>query len=221
MIKEVLSQYNVFIFDLDGTIVDSASINLLVLNKMKVARSQPLLTRKDVIDQISKGAECMAKKHFYGENIYKVVDEFRFLYKKQKTGKELIYKDVKKLLIKLKKDKKRMAICSNKPHLLCIKVLREIDIDRFFDLVLGGDSLTIKKPHQDMLISIVERLEADKQDCIFLGDSNIDAETAKLAKIDYIHHSLGYEELDCRFSGTPYYKYSSIYKAYIDSKSIN
>jgi phosphoglycolate phosphatase len=122
------------IFDLDGTLVDSANEVLVSLNMMKQKRSQNLIDKQGLLSVMGHGAKSILAATFVEthEPIESLVDEFRSNYAAIKTAKSSMYKHVIELLSWLRDNNCIVALLTNKPKLLCDNVLNELEIRQFF-----------------------------------------------------------------------------------------
>ena len=87
-----------------------------------------------------------------------------------------------------------LGLCTNKPVDPAIHVLRALDLEKYFQVVLGGDSLPERKPHARPLLKVAEDLGAER--FLFVGDSEVDADTAVNAKVDFALYTEGYRKSD-------------------------
>jgi phosphoglycolate phosphatase len=87
----------------------------------------------------------------------------------------------------------RLAICSNKPENLCKKVLSEVNLDSYFDVVVGGDTLAKRKPDPLPLMHVLKSIKINPNQALYVGDSLIDKNTAKSAGIDFAFFAGGYD----------------------------
>jgi phosphoglycolate phosphatase len=84
----------------------------------------------------------------------------------------------------------RLTICTNKPHDAALVALRDVDLQHFFELVIGGDSLPTRKPAPEMLYAALD----GASEVLYVGDSETDAETAVNADIRYLLYTEGYRK---------------------------
>jgi phosphoglycolate phosphatase len=186
----------VYIFDLDGTLIDSAIVIAEILNEI---RSEKGMNPIDVFIYkywVSLGARELILKslEISEDHIENSLIDFRKRYQKIITPKSVIYPGVEDTIKNLISRKKLIAICSNKPESLCRKVLKDIELFDFFSVIVGGDSLKKSKPHPDPLIYILKKLSKPKQSAVFIGDSSIDIKASKAASIPFIFHLNGYND---------------------------
>ena len=185
------------VFDLDGTVVDSAINSLNIVNRMLQRRSIDDEVRIEQIrGLLSYGAAAIAGNWIKTEEADRLAEEFRTLYKEEATLESQVYPGAKDFLAALRRRNIKCAICSNKPIGLCLKVLEDTGLQECFQIVLGGDSLKEKKPSAAPLIEVARIARTCIERSLFLGDSQVDWMAANSAGMAYLHHKNGYERLD-------------------------
>ena len=141
----------------------------------------------------------------YSRKIQKVSDskkidnmtsDFIHFYKNNISTKSRLNKNVINLLSWCKKKNIHLAICTNKPEYLAVKLLKELNVDKYFIFVAGSDTFEFKKPDPRHLTNIIDILNIKKEDTIMVGDSETDSEAAIQAKIKFILVAHGYTEKD-------------------------
>ena len=191
------------VFDLDGTLVDSAPDLMDAHNYVmqKFGYHQKPLT--DIRHLAGRGAANMILSSLkeedkkFDQNIHKkMTDEFINYYRENISKKSQIIKGVNEFLAWGKSKKIIFAICTNKMESLAKKLLKEINLIEFFDYIAGADTFEYKKPDPRHLTNILEILDVKKEDSIMVGDSETDAETARIAKVSFILVKGGYTEKD-------------------------
>jgi phosphoglycolate phosphatase len=85
-----------------------------------------------------------------------------------------------------------LAICTNKPGRLTRMILERLDLERFFERVLAGDSMPFRKPDPRALMEVVNAFGTDKAATIMVGDSEVDAATAQAASVPFVLMTYGY-----------------------------
>ncbi|WP_281950904.1 phosphoglycolate phosphatase [Nitrosophilus kaiyonis] len=196
---------NIIIFDLDGTLIDSAldladSVNFM----LKKLNREPF--SEDIIRSwIGNGAQILVKRALCGKKDYENVDEkifkealeiFLEYYEKNLTNRTTLYPDVKETLEILKEKDKKLSIATNKPTRFIEPILEYFDMKRYFDIYLGGDSVQRKKPDPQMLIKICDFFKVKNQNTLMVGDSINDKLAAKNANIDFLALTYGYNDED-------------------------
>lgn len=183
------------IFDLDGTLVDSAPMCVAILNAMLAERG---CDRKvcpiEIKPFLSLGGEQMVKALLGAEcgDPQAEIADFRRRYEITQTPETSLYADVRAGLSKLRELGYHLSICSNKPQNLCHKVLTELSIDHYFDLVICGGPTRRAKPEPDMLAAVLSHHNADAETCLYIGDSEVDHATAHALNMPFLLVTYGY-----------------------------
>jgi len=185
------------VFDLDGTVIDSAINSTNIVNRMLKRRLIPVeVSSEQIRGLLSYGAEAIASNWIKNEEVHKLAEEFRALYKEETTLASQVYPGARDFLASLRRRDIKCAICSNKPIGLCLRVLEDADLQGFFQIVIGGDSLAEKKPSPAPLIEVARMAGVCLERSLFLGDSKVDWTASRIAGMAYLHHKNGYEGID-------------------------
>jgi phosphoglycolate phosphatase len=188
-------QYRQIIFDLDGTLVDSARLTGQILDTMLAdrgvsARADPALIR--AMDAIGGEAMIAAVMGEHTRNPAADLGEFRERHKRAATPADLAFPGVTEGLAQLADSGIAMAICSNKPQHLCEKILGDLDLARHFRAIIGSMPERPRKPAADTALLALDQLAADAAETLYCGDSLIDCETAEAAGLPMILVGWGY-----------------------------
>jgi phosphoglycolate phosphatase len=201
-----MNQKFTILFDLDGTLVDTAPDLMLAHNHVMKKYGYPTKSTEDIRDLVGKGAGALigrsiwgqAKKEFSKVNDKntkdKMVEEFISFYGKNILHESTLINGVKKFLIWCKKENISMAVCTNKTEHLAVDLLKKIGIYDYFEYVAGHNTFEYCKPDPRHLTTIIEILDGDKNKSIMIGDSETDANAAKAAEIPVILLENGYTE---------------------------
>jgi phosphoglycolate phosphatase len=196
------------VFDLDGTLIDSAPDIHGIANRLLLERGVEPIDLATARGFIGQGAPAFVAQLRQARGIAeseqpRLLEEFLESYETAVTLTRP-YPGVEEALALLA-ETSELGICTNKPHRPCLAVLRHLELDRFFAIVLGGDSLPERKPHPRPLLASFEQMGPGQR--IYVGDSEIDAETARRAAVPFVLFTEGYrkspvEDLphDARFS---------------------
>ena len=194
------------LFDLDGTLVDTAPDLMRAHNHVMQKFGYPTKSTEEIRNLVGKGAGAMigrsiwgqAKKEFGKVNDEKVkkemVTEFVDFYGKNIINESTLINGVKEFLIWCKNQNISMAVCTNKQEHLSNDLLKKIGIYDYFEYVAGSDTFDYCKPDPRHLTSVVEILDGDIKKSIMIGDSETDANAAKAAEIPIILLEDGYTE---------------------------
>ena len=194
------------LFDLDGTLVDTAPDLMLAHNHVMRKFGYPTKSTEDIRNLVGKGAGALIGRSIWGQakkEFSKVLDEkikdemikeFVDYYGKNIKNESTLITGVKDFLIWCKEQNISMAVCTNKQEYLSNDLLKKIGIYDFFEYVAGSDTFDYCKPDPRHLTNVVEILDGDIKKTIMIGDSETDANAAKAAKIPVILLENGYTE---------------------------
>ena len=201
-----MTQLYTILFDLDGTLVDTAPDLMHAHNHVMKKFGYPTKSTEEIRNLVGQGAGAMlgrsiwgqAKKEFskvHDEKIKKeMVKDFVDFYGKNIINESTLIKGVKEFLIWSKENNISMAVCTNKQEHLAIDLLKKIGIYDFFEYVAGHNTFDYCKPDPRHLTSVVEILGGDIKKTLMIGDSETDANAAKNAEIPVILIEDGYTE---------------------------
>lgn len=191
----------VLIFDLDGTLlntiedlVDSVNYMLDIFNYSQKTIDQ---VKNSIGDGVYKLIERVIPDGIKNNNFRECVDIFKKHYAKNMFNKTKAYDGILELL-KISKNKGYyIAVASNKFD-LAVKDLCNRYFPEVIDIALGEniEKGRNKKPSPDIIYKIIEKLQISKENAIYIGDSEVDIQTAKNAKIMCISVSWGYKSGD-------------------------
>lgn len=191
----MVAKFKAIIFDLDGTLIDSAPVVGDILNSMRGDKGLELLDLEKFRQWSSEGGAVLVGNalQLSHENAGAEVEEFRSRYFATPTPINCLYPGVLEILEDLSKNNISLSICSNKPENLCKKVLKDLGLFTFFDQIVGGDTLPIKKPDPTPLCYILKEIGKNTNEVLYVGDSGIDKKTAMAANVRFAFFSGGYE----------------------------
>ena len=192
----IIKKKNVFVFDLDGTLIDSLEDVMRSLNKaLELCGFKPLdnLSIKALVGPDLK--EHLSLKvndpRFDFDEFEKV---FVDIYRDEKFFSTKLYPEVVETLEKLSSENKKIYVLTNKPSYQSIDLLRYFKIDHFFVEVIGPDTFNLAKPNPIGISKIQQREQCSLDDIVFIGDTEIDIQTAKNANITSIAVTYGYRD---------------------------
>ena len=201
-----MKQKFTILFDLDGTLVDTAPDLMLAHNHVMRKFGYPTKSTEDIRNLVGKGAGALIGRSIWGQakkEFSKVLDEkikdemvkeFVSFYGKNIVNESTLVTGVKDFLIWCKEENISMAVCTNKQEHLSNDLLKKIGIYDFFEYVAGSDTFDYCKPDPRHLTNVVEILDGDIKKTIMIGDSETDANAAKAAEIPVILLENGYTE---------------------------
>lgn len=190
------------IFDLDGTLIDSAPDLRTACNKVLVHHGRREISLDEVMKFIGNGAPKLIERAFRatgdevsGDEVQTLTQEFLAFYTGHEADETRPYPGVMETLQKLKDAGYRMALCTNKPKAPTVNLMDELGMSDFFEVVLGGDELERKKPDPQMIHHVVQEMGVEVGDAVMIGDSPNDIDAAKNAGMKNIAVSYGYRKV--------------------------
>ena len=201
-----MSQQYTILFDLDGTLVDTAPDLMRAHNHVMKKFGYPTKSTEEIRNLVGQGAGAMlgrsiwgqAKKEFGKVQDKKIKEEmvrdFVDFYGKNIVNESTLINGVKDFLVWAKEKNISMGVCTNKQEHLAVDLLKKIGIYDFFEYVAGHNTFDYCKPDPRHLTSVIEILNGDIKKSLMIGDSETDANAAKDAGIPVILLEDGYTE---------------------------
>jgi HAD superfamily hydrolase (TIGR01549 family) len=175
-----------FIFDLDGTLADAYGAIERSINFTLERLGLPSVAYQEVKRKVGRGDRLFMKSFFHVKDMEKAQKIYRPYHAKALLRHTRLRPYAKKLLYTLKRKKKLLAIASNRPHYYTNIILKKLGIRKYFDIVLCADQISSLKPNPKILYTIIKKLGVSKEEAVYIGDMDIDMETANRAKVDAI-----------------------------------
>ena len=194
-----MTQIYTILFDLDGTLVDTAPDLMDAHNHVMKKFGHKEKKLSDIKSLAGKGAWVMMQRSFRqeikDEKIKKeMTKEFIDFYSKNIDRGSKPINGVMEFL-KWAKDKNiSMAVCTNKQERLAVDLLKKLRMYKYFEYVAGSDTFPFNKPDPRHLTDVVEIIQGDLKKTIMVGDSEVDGMSAENAKIPFVLVKDGYTE---------------------------
>ncbi len=189
-----------FIFDLDGTLIDSLKDISLCANKVLEEFSLPIHPLEDYRYFVGAGALTLVKncvpKDLNEEEIKKVLKRFIEVYDKKLQANTNPYEGIMELLSKLHKKGIKIGILSNKPHEFTVKYVEEFFSEFNIEEIHGQKEHIPKKPDPTAAINIAKSFNIPCENIYFVGDTSIDMKTAKSANMKAVGVSWGFRKVE-------------------------
>ena len=183
------------IFDLDGTLVDTAPLIAGIVNTMLADRgASRRVTARDTAPHVIAGAHA-ALSALLGvgpSEIEATVTEFRARYLATPTPKDCLYPGARDALETLAAQGFVLALWSNKLQALCDKTLAELGLADLFTAVVGTGSETPPKPNPTGFDLALSRAGGRRNACVYVGDSELDHQVATIAGVPMVMMTHGY-----------------------------
>ena len=187
------------VWDLDGTLVDSAKDIATSLNRLLGENALAALDDARIKNMIGEGVAVLIRRGFEahdispgGKRLEQLVERFLVIYSASATAYTRLFPGVREVLATLGDAGIRQAVCTNKPEAITRQVLGDLGIASHFDVVIGGDTLPRNKPDPLPLRTTLQRLGVSPEQSLMVGDSAIDVLTAHAAGVDVAFVTFGY-----------------------------
>ena len=201
-----MSQKFTILFDLDGTLVDSAPDLMLAHNHVMKKYGYAERKLSDIKKLAGRGAQLMLARSIHDlaelsgktkktdDIVKEMTRDFIDYYSKNIVKESTLKTGVLDFLSWCKNNSISMAVCTNKQEHLSIDLLKKIKIYDFFDYVAGGNSFNHNKPDPRHLTDTIEVINGEIKKTIMIGDSETDSASAKAANIPFVLIKDGYTE---------------------------
>ncbi len=196
------------VFDLDGTLVDTAPDLCGAMNAVLALHGRKPVPIAEVRSMVGRGARKLIERGFEftgtpveGAQLDGLFDAFLTHYAIHIADESVPFPGAPEAIAALKAQGHRLGICTNKPERLSRALLDALGLSPDFGAVVGADTLPVRKPDPRHLLETVARLGGDPRRAIMIGDSEVDAETAKAAGIPLVIFTFGYTAFDPKTFG--------------------
>jgi phosphoglycolate phosphatase len=185
------------VFDLDGTLIDSAPDMHRAVNLMLADLGCPPLSLPEIRTMVGDGASALiaralAARQCVTADPTKALEQFLEHYEANPTAITRTFPGVPETLERLQAFGLTLAICTNKPSGLTHMILERLSISRFFVRVIAGDTLPFRKPDPRALLEVLNVFGTPPAAALMVGDSEVDAATAHAANVPFILMTYGY-----------------------------
>ena len=183
------------LFDLDGTLLDSAPDMLATVNRMRQARGRAPMVLEAIRPHVSRGARAMSAAAFPDvppEDVPGLVPEFLAIYGEELGRHGRPFDGIEAMLAALEADGVRWGIVTNKPERLARDLLPMLGWDRRSAVLVGGDSLAERKPHPLPLLHAAQAIGIAPSACAYVGDDRRDIDAARAAGMASVVALWGY-----------------------------
>ena len=174
--------YQNFIFDLDGTLVDSIPDLTTSINLLRQELDLPAITDMQVRTYVGDGVGLLVKRALPKE-LFSQARRNRFveIYTEHLTDETFVYDGIIPFLEA--HQGKTMAVVTNKPQHLAETLMQRLDLTRHFEYIVGAENGLQKKPHPDMVNRALQALEIDPAQTVMFGDHHVDLRAARAAGV--------------------------------------
>jgi len=189
------------IFDLDGTLIDTAPDLMASLNHVMDLNGLEHVEFKDMTWLVGQGAKVMIERAWahHGrpsspEQLESAFDAFLVHYAAGMPGRSLPYPGLMAAMDRLEAAGIKLAVCTNKTEALALRLLDSLELTPRFAAITGGDTFKVRKPHGDHILGTIEKAGGSAAHAVMIGDSINDILAAQNAKVPAIAVPFGYSD---------------------------
>jgi phosphoglycolate phosphatase len=190
------------VFDLDGTLVDTAPDLISTLNFVLDGEGLPPVAYDDARRMIGGGARRMIERALIAEGrnvpgaeLDRMFRIFIDHYSAHIADRSRPFPHLESVLQRFAGEGFRLAVCTNKLEWLSLRLLDTLNLSHYFAAICGQDTFGIQKPDPQMLRLTIRRADGEVQRAIMIGDSMTDVRTARAANVPVIAVDFGYSEM--------------------------
>jgi len=198
-IKSSTSSFEAIVFDLDGTLIDSAPDVCAHMNRVLIAGGRRELSLEDIKSAIGGGGRELVEKAMIltgapgtEQEIDEHVSAFLNSYASLPVEHTTLYPGVIETLENLKAEGIAMGLCTNKPTATALPVIAALGLEKYFSFVSCGDTAKHKKPDGRHVLDVIEQLNATPTTAVMIGDSENDITAANNAGVKSVVVTFGY-----------------------------
>lgn len=184
------------LFDLDGTLLDTAPDMAYALNQLRAKYQLAELDQDLIRPHVSHGVKALIKLGFNlhedDKHFSKLAEEYLDIYQAHATNATKLFPDMEKVLDFLDSERIFWGIVTNKPTRFTREILKDLELETRALCVVCGDTLTKRKPDPEPLLYACEQIDRNPNECLYIGDSEIDVRASKAAGIGSLVALYGY-----------------------------
>ena len=188
------------LFDLDGTLADTAPDMIAALNVVLHEEQRPSIPLCEARDHVSNGSAALVKLAFGEHQTEKDFErrKQRFLshYQSDLCVHTQLFPGMNELLDAIERNNLSWGVVTNKPGWLTDPLMSALELDKRAICIISGDTLTERKPHPLPMLTAAERAATSPLNCLYIGDAERDIEAGKAAGMQTLIARYGYISSD-------------------------
>jgi phosphoglycolate phosphatase len=203
----------ILVFDFDGVIVDSGVDIANAVNHTLRYFNKPVLSKDEIISYVGHGAEYLIRQCFKAsseEQIKKALPYYKEFYLEHCVVETKLYDNLKETLEFFMT--KKMAVVTNKPESITKKILYELEVLSYFDLIIGPESVKELKPNPEGLLKVLKVFGGRPEKAIMIGDSYTDIEVGRNAGMHTCGVTYGLGDINKLLESSPDFLINDISK---------
>jgi phosphoglycolate phosphatase len=189
-------RFRLYIFDLDGTLLDTRRDLTTAVNEMLSACGMAPKGLEEVVGYVGDGIRRLVERSLGSDSadLDRAEKLFRKAYEAHLVDATVPYPGIVETLQML--DRSHKAVFTNKSHRMTVRLLEELGIQHFFSVVVGGDSVKQKKPSPEGIGHILEETGVRPEDAVMIGDHKNDIVAAQRAGVTSVFVTYGFSRLE-------------------------
>ncbi|MFH2068520.1 MAG: HAD family hydrolase [Candidatus Omnitrophota bacterium] len=172
-----------FIFDLDGTLINAYPAIVESMNYTLRRLNHPEAEPEKIIRAVGTGNDGLLKEFLPEEKILEARQIYREHHKGNLAGKISLLPGALALLQNLRTKGRILAVASNRPKETAVLLIKILGLESYFDRVLTGEEVPEPKPAPDILIALLDYFQISRAEAVYVGDMDIDAQTGAAAGV--------------------------------------
>lgn len=184
------------LFDLDGTLIDTANDLGLALNSLLREHALPILSLEQIRPEAGRGSKGLIKLGFDIEEsdlrYTTLCENLLNYYETYLLNTTALFHGMEEVLLYLEKKQIPWGIVTNKPEKFTYEILRGLQLTERAGCIISGDTLQNRKPHPQPLLHACEQLKQNPENCLYIGDSETDVIASKAAGLNSLVALYGY-----------------------------
>ncbi|NOX09626.1 MAG: HAD-IA family hydrolase [Gammaproteobacteria bacterium] len=188
------------LFDLDGTLLDTAPDLAFALNQLRAERQLPTLAFDKIRPLVSHGGAALIRG---GLDMNETDPEFEpcrqrllDIYQDNLINKTRLFQDMDKVLNALENAQIKWGVVTNKPARFTLPIMRGLQLDSRASSIVCGDTLNRNKPHPDPILLACQQSDSTHTECVYIGDAQRDIEAGRNANMPTLVALFGYLDKD-------------------------
>lgn len=191
-----MQKKQLIIFDMDGTLINSGDVISNTVNYVRTNLGLTIMPKDELLTNINN-PDINSSEFFYGTSAFteeqtKLFGEY---YDNNCISDISLYDGIKELLEEIS-EHFILSIATNASVEFARKMIKHLNIDHYFDYIIGANEVSTPKPHPEMLLNTVESLRIEIKHSILVGDSNKDKHAAEACQMDYLLVNWGFTKHD-------------------------
>jgi phosphoglycolate phosphatase len=189
-----MTKKQLIIFDMDGTLIDSGDVISNTINYVRTNIGLDIMPKNELLTNLNN-PDINSSEFFYGTSAFtdEQTELFGKYYHENCIKDILLYNGIKELLETMSKHF-ILSIATNASVEFARKMTEYLNIDHYFEYIVGSNQVKVAKPHPELLLNTLESLNIKVEHSILIGDSNKDKNAAVSCGMDYLLVNWGFTQ---------------------------